>query len=414
MMTSDPHFDPHEAFVWIWLPGASAPVVCGRLDDDGGRISFTYARSYLGRADAVPIYEPELPLKSGPQFAASGVGLPLCLADASPDAWGRRLIHHRLQAGTGEFSELTYLLESGSDRIGAVDVQGHADRYERGSLESVTLNDLANAAHHIETGEALHPILEAALLHGTSIGGARPKASLFDGSRLLIAKFASSHDLYPVVQGEFLAMTLARRAGLDVAGVSLTRAAGRHALLVDRFDRDATGARRRMVSALTVLGLAPFPEGRYATYVDIAHKVREYSRHPDATLRELYARIVFNVLCSNTDDHGRNHAFLIDTDGLVLSPAYDICPQARTARDANQAMAYDSFGNRSSKLKPLIAAAATYHLDRGEAQSIVDSQIATIHDAWDEMCDKAELTQLQRQAFFGRQFLNPGLHDELG
>jgi serine/threonine-protein kinase HipA len=389
-------------------------VVGGRLDDDGGRISFTYARSYLGRADAVPVYEPELPLKSGPQFAASGVGLPFCLADASPDAWGRRLIHYRLKAGTGEFSELKYLLESGPDRIGAVDVQRQADRYEQGSLEPVTLDDLANAAHHIETGEALHPILEAALLHGTSIGGARPKASLLDGNRLLIAKFASSSDLYPIVQGEFLAMTLARRAGLDVAGVSLTRAAGRHALLVDRFDREASGARRRMVSALTVLGLSPFPEGRYATYVDIAHKVREYCRHPNATLRELYARIVFNMLCSNTDDHGRNHAFLIDIDGHALSPAYDICPQARTARHANQAMAYDSFGNRASKLKPLIAAAAIYHLDRREAQSIVDNQVAAIHDAWDEICDQAELTQLQRKAFFGRQFLNPGLHGDLG
>ncbi len=104
------------AFVWIWLPDEDEPVVCGRLDDDAGRTSFVYVRSYLDRTDAVPIYEPELPLRSGRQYAAAGEGLPLCVADAMPDAWGRRLVNHRLGAPTAEFGELTYLLESGSDR----------------------------------------------------------------------------------------------------------------------------------------------------------------------------------------------------------------------------------------------------------------------------------------------------------
>ena len=399
------------AFAWIWLPEATGPVVCGRVDDDGGRISFTYARSFRERPEAVPVYDQELPLKAGPQFAVSGFGLPLCLDDAVPDSWGRRIINHRLGAPTGEFSDLTYLLESGSDRIGALDFQGSATDYQARSTNHPSLDDLATAAQRIEAGEPLNAALEAALLHGTSIGGARPKALLADGGRHLIAKFSSSTDSFPVVQGEFIAMDLARRVGLNVAPVELARAVGRYTLLVERFDRDGAGCRRRMVSALTMLGLMTFPEGRYATYVDFAHKIRELCVDPDATLRELYARIAFNMLCGNTDDHGRNHACLIGPAGLALSPAYDICPQARTGRDALQAMAFAADGGRVAHVGALVAAAAVYHLDSVDAQAIVDHQVAVIRDAWSEVCDAAELTGSQRAAFMQRQFLNPGVFD---
>jgi serine/threonine-protein kinase HipA len=402
--------EPTSAFVWVWLPHASEPVVCGRIDDDGGRMSFTYARSYRERTEAVAVYEPELPLIEGVQFAASGLRLPLCLDDALPDSWGRRLVNHRLGSPTGDFSEMTYLLESGSDRIGALDFQASATDYQARFTDHPNLDDLAMAAERIQTGEPLDATLEAALLHGTSIGGARPKALLTDADRHLIAKFSSSADSYPVVQGEFVAMELARRAGLDAAAVEITRATGRYALLVERFDRDATG-RRRMVSALTMLGLSPFPEGRYATYVDFAHKIRELCEYPDATLQELFARIAFNILCGNTDDHGRNHSCLIGPTGLELSPAYDICPQARNGREAFQAMAFTADGSRAARLRDLVGSSEIYHLNVADAQELVDQQIAVIGDSWDEVCDTAELTAAQRAAFMHRQFLNPGVFD---
>ena len=319
---------------------------------------------------------------------------------------GRRLINHRLGAATGEFSELTYLLESGSDRFGALDFQASATEYRARYTDHPSLDDLATAAQRVEAGEPLNDMLEAALLHGTSIGGARPKALLTDDGRHLIAKFTSSTDPFPVIQGEYVAMELARRAGLHVASVALARAAGRHALLVKRFDRDQAGHRRRAVSALTT-----FPEGRYATYVDFAHKIRELCANPDATLRELYARISFNILCGNTDDHGRNHAYLIDPAGLTLSPAYDICPQARTGREAHQAMAFTAGGSRTARVADLVAASAIYHLDATDAQAIVDHQATVICDGWDEVCAAAELTASQRAAFMHRQFLNPGVFD---
>jgi len=399
--------EPTTAFVWIWLPGATAPVVCGRLDDDAGGISFVYARSYLDRPDAVPVYAPELPLRAGAQFSASGTRLPLCIDDAMPDSWGRRLVQYRRGELTAEYGELTYLLESGSDRIGALDFQHAPDTYMARGGTNATLDDLAVAAEAVERGLPVNPDLVDALVHGTSVGGARPKALLRDGERHLIAKFSSTSDTYRVVQGEFVAMELARRAGLDVAGVELTRSHGREVLLVHRFDRDASGRRRRVVSALTLLGLAAFPEGRYATYVDLAHRIRADFAAPDDTLRELFGRIAFNILCGNHDDHGKNHAALIHEDGLRLSPAYDICPQARSGDTAFQAMAFTAEGTRESRLAPLIDSAALYHLDQAAAVDVIEAQEECIRTNWHEVCDIAGLTALERDAFMGRQFLNP-------
>ena len=399
--------EPTSAFVWIWLPGATEPVVCGRLDDDAGRMSFAYGRSYLERSDAVALSEPELPLRAGVQYAASGDRLPLCIDDAMPDSWGRRLVNHRLGQPNSELGELTYLLESGSDRIGALDFQHGARSYAARHANHPTLDDLAVAAARVEDGQPIDEQLAAALLDGTAIGGARPKAILSDDGRPLIAKFSSSTDVFPVVQGEYVAMELAKRAGIDAAPVRLTRAGGRYALLVERFDRGSALDRRRVVSALTVLGLTTFPEGRYATYSDLAHQIRAKFVHDNATLRELFARISFNILCGNTDDHGRNHAAFVIAAGLELTPAYDICPQARSGETASQAMAYAPDGRRDSRIEPLIAAAYLYHLDVAEAREIVDGQADAIRENWDDVCDAAELTAEQRAAFMGRQFLNP-------
>ena len=410
-MTSDLTGAPTEAFVWIWLPEATDPVVCGRIDTGDGPTRFTYARSYRERADAVTIFGPELPLVAGAQRSRDGDRLPLCIDDAMPDSWGRRLVNHRLAAGYAELPELTYLLESGSDRIGALDFQRSATDHVPREVTAPTLDDLADAAHRIDTGQPLDERLELALLRGTSIGGARPKALLDDDDTGLIAKFASTTDTYPVVQGEFVAMTLAARCGLDVAPVRLTSTGGRYCVLVERFDRPGGGRRRRVVSALTVLGLNAFPSGRYATYVDLAHRIRADFARADATLRELYGRIAFNILCGNTDDHGRNHAAFVDERGLVLTPAYDICPQARSGRVAAQAMAYGPAGEREARLRPLVDASHVYHLDRAEAQETVDRHEDLIRRAWDEVCELGRLTSAQASTFLGGQFLNPSIHE---
>jgi len=398
--------EPTSAFVWIWLPDATEPVVCGRLEHVDGRIGFVYARSYLDRADVVPIYEPELPLRRGYQYPASGQtrGVPLSIDDAMPDSWGRRLVNHRLGQHNAELGDLTYLLESSSDRVGALDFQTSPDVYQPRRLGQVSLDQLATAAERVETGKPLSPDLEMALLAGTSLGGARPKATV-DDYRQLIAKFSSTTDTYPVVQAEYVAMELAARCGLDVAPVELVTAANRHALLVERFDRTPAGGRRRVVSALTILGLTPFPEGRFASYSDLTHQIRARFTDPERTLRELFCRVAFNICCGNTDDHGRNHAAFVGPE-LALTPAYDICPQARVGETAAQAMAFDRHGNRDARMSLLLDAADLYLLDRAEAAGIVVAMVENIRRHWPEVCDAAQLSTTDRDRLWGRQFLN--------
>lgn len=406
--------DATEAYVWIWLPGETKPVVAGRLTQDGDRLLFTYGASYRERKDAIPIYEPELSLRRGTIAPKPDLSMASCIRDGSPDAWGRRVIINALTgrqpdaAGLQEFSELTFLLQSGSDRIGALDFQTSASVYEPRRNNEAPLDELLAAAEFVEKGRPLTPALELALNHGTAIGGARPKALIEDGNKKYIAKFSSSTDTQSVVKAEYIAMTLAKACGLNVAPVSLTRATGKDVLLIERFDRtrsDDGWTRRAMVSALTMLGLDEMM-ARYASYEDLAEIIRHRFTDPKDTLKELYGRICFNILCGNTDDHARNHAAFWDGKMLTLTPAYDICPQNRTGGEASQAMLIKGQTNLST-LATCLAAAPDFHMGEAEAATLIEAQIATICEYWQRVCDEAELSPVDRRLFAGRQFLNP-------
>jgi serine/threonine-protein kinase HipA len=401
--------EPQQAFVWVWLPGATDPVVAGRLDTAGALITFTYGRSYLARKDRIALYLPELPLGRGPISPLVG-DVAGCVTDAAPDAWGRRVIlNHRVgqnAVDTTDLNLLTYLLESGSDRIGALDFQTSASEYVARWTANATLTELAESAELVEQGVPRSPALDQALLHGSSVGGARPKALVSDGARRLIAKFSSTTDTYPVVKGEFVAMELARRAGLNVATVTLTHALGKDVLLIDRFDRPTPGGRRAMVSALTILELDEI-SARYASYAELARMIRTRFTDPVPTLRELFARITFNILTGNNDDHARNHAAFWDGTALTLTPAYDICPQPRAGGETAQIMAIGQDGYRMSQVAGCVARASTYLLSEPDAREIVDHQLDVIKTDWDDVCDQATLTEVDRAGFWLRQFLNP-------
>lgn len=404
---------PREGFVWVWLPGANQPVVAGRLEPVGDLVEFNYGRSYLAREDAIALYLPELPLRAGRQAPLNGLRIAGCINDAGPDAWGQRVIMRHLlgdgaqDADPAVLDPLTYLLRSGSDRIGALDFQESPTTYVSRDDDGTRLEELLEAADRVDRRLPLSPALDRALLHGTSVGGARPKALLKDGERKLIAKFSSSSDTYPVVQGEFVAMDLARRAGLDVAPVQLVKSLGRDVLLVERFDRvPSTKQRRGLVSALTILELDEMM-ARYASYADLAQVIRERFTDAKLTLRELFSRIIFNILVGNTDDHARNHAAFWDGTVLTLTPAYDICPQGRAGGEAAQAMAIGPDGFRFSRVEGCVRAAATYLLTEAQARAIIDRQIQVIVAEWKDVADQAGLTTVDRDYFWRRQFLNP-------
>lgn len=400
-----------QAYVWVWLPGTTVPVVAGRLEAVGAIVMFNYGRSYLERADAVPLYRPELPLRTGAIRPGDGLTIAGCIKDAGPDAWGRRVVMHRrlgyagLNADPDALGPITYLLESGSDRPGALDFQAGADTYVARS-GAAPLDDLVRAAELIDAGEPLPPELAVALLHGSSIGGARPKVLVEADGRNLIAKLSSRTDTFPVVAAEAVAMHLAALVGLDVAQAEVATSHGHEVLLVERFDRTAVpGERKMMVSALTILGLDEMMF-RYTSYHQLADEIRARFTDPDRTLRELFARIVFNICVGNTDDHARNHAAFWDGTELTLTPAYDICPQPRSGGEAAQAMDIAP-GSRLSRFQTCVDAAHRYHLSRAEAVAIIAAQVAVIEEQWDDAADAARLTSTDRQLMWHRQVLNP-------
>jgi serine/threonine-protein kinase HipA len=413
-----------EAYVWLWLPAATAPVVAGKLEaDEQGSIQFNYGKSYLERIQdspaAMAIYEPELPLKKGVLPLLSGLTMPGCIRDAAPDAWGRRVIINKTLGRKGRgtdtaaLGELTYLLESGSDRIGALDFQRSPSEYVPRLATNVPVAELLESAARVEQGVPLTPELDQALFHGSSIGGARPKALIEDQGTKYIAKFSSSSDLYSVVKAEFIAMRLAAAVGIQAAPVKLVQVAQKDILLIERFDREkaANGwTRKAMVSALTLFGLDEMM-ARYASYETLAEIIRHRFDNPKATLKELFARLVFNILCGNTDDHARNHAAFWNGKTLRLTPAYDICPQSRAGNEATQAMLI-SGDNRLSNLKSCLAAAIHFHLSEAEAKVVFERQREVIEKSWDTVCDEARLSVVDRKLFWKRQFLNPFVFEE--
>lgn len=403
-----------ESYVWIWLPEETNPIIAGKLTQTDNRILFHYGKSYLERKNAIAIYDKELPLKPGIQEKIGAIeAMPGCIRDSAPDAWGRRVILNKLlgirgkAADPGDLSELTYLMESGSDRIGALDFQQSSTEYQARVSGTSNLEMLLESVVLVEKGIPLTPELAEALYHGTSIGGARPKALIESEGKKFVAKFSSSTDVYNIIKAEFVAMRLAQLCGLNVAAVKLITVAGKDILLVERFDREYKNngwTRKLMLSALTLMNLDEMT-ARYASYQDFAEIIRHRFTNPKKALEELFSRIVFNILCGNTDDHARNHAAFWDGKHLSLTPAYDICPQLCMGGEASQAMIITG-NNKTSKLVTCLQGAPHFMLSVKRAKEIIAKQVSIITTYWDEICEEAQLAPVDKALFKTRAWMS--------
>lgn len=396
-----------DVFVWAWLPGEAHPVPAGVLRPGPSGLNFRYGKGYLARGNAIDLYG--LPRDEKWHPPRNLLPMPSSLRDSAPDAWGMRVILDRMLGSRGAadvdaLGQSVYLLESASDRIGAVDFQATPDEYiPRGS--DSTIGQMQRAACALDEKHELTPELHAALMSGTGIGGARPKATLVDGARSLVAKFSTGTDTFPVVSGEAASIELARHAGIRVPSSKVVRVGGRDVLLTERFDRDPPGARRMIVTALTMLDLGEM-EARYGNYVDLVRVLGGHGAGADVG-REIFQRVAFNIAISNTDDHLRNHAAFWDGERLELTPAYDLSPMPRSGETANQAIAYSVYGARASNFAELVAVADEYGLSRREGKAVVDGIIDAIHRHWDEAADASHLSGTERARLWGRQILNP-------
>ncbi len=395
-----------EAYIWIWLPGEYEPVVCGKLEADNTFYSFVYGRSYLERSNAIALDPFELPLQEG-IFSPSFGETHSVIRDSAPDAWGRRVLIYK--SGGRTLSELDYLLQAGRDRIGALDISPEPTGYTAICPDrQASIEDLINAAEKVETGQPLPESLGNALLHGSSVGGARPKSLLYDKNHKWIAKFSSTTDHYSVVKSEYAAMWLAGQCGIKVPAIKLLKELGKDVLLVRRFDREMIKGqwhRRFLISGLTALQLHE-TEAVLASYPELASFIRRSGAHYPDDAQQLFRRMLFNILIGNTDDHARNHAFFWDGHQYALTPAYDICPMLRAGQTANQAMVVGSNG-RESSIRNGLSQSEQFGLTLSKAKKIQEEITSTIRLKWDEAADHGAISKNESKILKQATILSP-------
>ncbi len=387
--------DSEELWVWNALPSEPAPVLCGRFQwmptpgapGGSGVGRFVYARTYLDRPDARPIDPVLLPLRDAEFTTTTLGGIFSALHDAGPDSWGRFLIE-RLH---GPQSELGYLLLAAGERTGTLDFSSARETPPPAPRVLNGIDELAQAAravHAAERGGEIPPKFVQLLACGTSNGGARPKFTLLHEGELWIAKLPSQKDSrqYPSMPlRECAALDLAARCAIEVPRHHLVDAGGVPALLVHRFDRRG---RERLPYASTRTVAWSNPEVmRYsymASYGGISQELARWIRNPAEDRRSLYARIVFNAVTGNGDDHDANHGLVLDRPeyGYRLAPLFDPVPSSDLpAKDL--AMAYGEDGRRISR-QNLLSRPGQFGLDLGHAADLLQHVGTIVAQSWRE------------------------------
>lgn len=304
----------------------------GRLHaaDRSATVSFEYTTDWLRRPGAFAIDPTSLPLRAGAHHSAALFG---AMQDCGPDRWGRVLIERAVRKQVLErkpYQDLDYVLAlDDTSRIGALrfraDATGPFLASSSGKIPPlVQLSALLNAANAVHGETETAQDLRFLLGQGSPLGGARPKSAvaLADGP-LAIAKFPKPDDVRDIAAGEILALTLARKAGIQVAEHQLVKVKGHGVSVITRFDRNGT-RRIPFLSAHSLLGLTP---GQPGAYTMLADGIRQLGDNTTRDLHELWRRLIFSLLASNYDDHLRNHGFLMLKAGRwSLSPAYDLNP----------------------------------------------------------------------------------------
>lgn len=370
-------------YVYVNCKGQDIPV--GRLWSyfNNGResASFKYDESWLKNPENFEL-EPYLPLTEGTFHTDTKKSIFASFSDCSPDSWGRLLIKQneekraeKEKRARRQLNQIDYLLAVYDfSRHGALRFKQTPDgdflsaKDNKAIPPLVELPKLLMASEKVLDDDASYNDIRELLAPGSSLGGARPKASVIDKTgNLCIAKFPKKDDNNNNVLWEAVALTLAEKAGLNVQRWELTTALGKAVLLLKRFDRTGGGQRIPFLSAMTMLNANDGESNEYS-YLDLAEIIRTKGVNVTNDMKELWHRMLFSVLISNTDDHLRNHGFLrTDATGWQLSPLYDVNPSSD--RTGNLQLNIDE--NSSTASVELVMSVAEYfRLNKAEAEKI--------------------------------------------
>lgn len=376
----------------------------------GDVFSFEYDKAWLKHPDTFT-FDPDLQLVEGRTYVPADRENFGIFLDSSPDRWGRLLMQRRAAHRAAKQGKSAPTLTAWDYLLGVHDITRLGALRFRRSRDTPFLDDDAlQAAPPVTSVRELqavslrleeehaeeHPDYEKWLAQlvapGSSLGGARPKAAVMDEQgRLCIAKFPSRHDTHDIGAWETVVHRLAGKAGIEVAEArQLGMGDEGHTFLVRRFDRTGTGGRRAYVSAMTLLQRQDGELG--ASYLEIVELLQSRGARTRADCAQLFKRVVFNILVSNTDDHLRNHGFFIEPQGLVLSPAFDMNPNPERSE---LSLAIDE-ANATCDVEVALKAAGSYDLTAGQAASIV-KEVRTSIAAWRDEASKLDIPRAEQE-----------------
>lgn len=397
--------DGSRVYVWVFPQGRTEPVVAGVVSPSTTTtgLVFQYARSYARRQGAS--LGPDLPVDPDLIFGPiPGLDLPFTIRDAMPDNWGRQVINRQLGADIeDQLPDMRYMLESGSDRVGALDFQARNDVYEP-RIGGGTLRAVSEAAAAIDDDAPIGPTLLRAVRNTlTAAGGSQPKAYVEMDGRFWLAKFTTGYDsISPVIKAERAALYIAEKAGLNVPEARLVELGGRGlTLLIERFDR-VGGERRMVLSGNTVSEYAGASGGSYPDLVD---KLRRLSERPAEVGPELFRRLAFRIAMRIDDDHLRNVAMFWDGEHAEFTPPFDLSPDLMGTPIGLTDLGE---GNREFSLEALVDRSRFYQLSRAEALDIARFMVEAVQVHRTAGAEIAQMTESETNLLVSRT-ATPGI-----
>lgn len=400
-----------DIYVYIYLPNDTEATPTGLLSvTEDGRDTysvFRYGKKYLVNPKRITIDAISLPLHPAEDEVEyrteEGFKIFGGIRDASPDGWGRHVLER--ENNRLELFESEYLLLAGEQRVGALafglDLNGPRKDSETNKTANVQLEELLLAAEKVDSELELSEEHQQFFVRGSSLGGARPKAVAVWQDNWWLAKFARKDDRYDIVRSEYAVMTLAKKCGLSVPDVQIKNILGRDIFLIKRFDRHGSATNRQYVrqhfnSALTMLN-AHESESSKKSYEDIIDIIRRFSADAEKDGRELFSRMVFNILVNNNDDHLRNHGFLYEGEHWNLSPLYDVVPNVQIGTERDLALRVGNFG-RAATLENALSRSAAFYFSKEEARVEIE-RLKSIVSSWKKHFISAGFSAEQAEGF---------------
>ncbi|WP_435255265.1 type II toxin-antitoxin system HipA family toxin [Tenacibaculum sp. A30] len=402
-----------DIFIYAHWKGLEEPQLMGILSALYAKgkkaFSFEYDKDWLKSKEQM-LLDPDIQFYSGPQYPNNKENFGVFL-DSMPDTWGRTLMKRRAAQQAIEkgekaktLYEIDYLLGVYDEsRMGALrfklDPEGQFldDNELNPTPPWSSIRELQEAAKNFENdddNDEVRKWLAVLMAPGSSLGGARPKANILDENKeLLIAKFPSKNDTIDKAAWEYLAYQLATKAGILMAPSKIEKISGKfNTFFTKRFDRE-DGARLHFASAMTMTGNNEDTiRDNPASYLDLAEFIQNYGAMVNDNLEQLWRRVVFNIAISNTDDHLRNHGFILTNQGWVLSPAYDLNPSI----DKDGLALNIDMDNNALDYDLVKSVGEFFRLDNKQMDKIIQ-EVVEVVGTWKEVADKIGISKSEQQ-----------------